>query len=510
MSLLNKSSLPLFLTLSLGAQAQATKQPNVIYVFPDQFRNHAMGFWNEKGFKEHVSFKADPVITPNLNKFAKQAVVLSTAQSNCPLSSPHRGMLFTGMYPEGSGVPLNCNSERPISTLREDATCMSDVFSQAGYNCAYFGKLHLNFPTPNDPENPGNYVEARRPAWDAYTPKERRHGFDFWYSYGTFDVHKQPHYWDNEGKRHEIREWSPKHEADKVISYLKNEGNVRDTSKPFFMMVSMNPPHNPYYSLDDIMEEDYNLYKDKSVDELLVRPNVNKKLAKTKHAAYYFGSVTGVDREFGRIMDALKEMGMEENTIVVFSSDHGETMCSQNTEDPKNSPYQESMNVPFMVRYPGNLQPRVSNLLISSPDIMPTVLGLAGLDQNIPQEVQGHDYSMHFKNPRNRMALPQSALYMRNLNGDKNEKGLVSSYIAISRGVKTHEYTLAIDIDKNGKIKKTYFFNDKKDPYQMKNLPFNPQGKVEKELLRQMASLLKQANDPWYKNRTLSEIIPYE
>ena len=99
MSLLNKSSLPLFLTLSLGAQAQATKQPNVIYVFPDQFRNHAMGFWNEKGFKEHVNFKADPVITPNLNKFAKEAVVLSTAQSNCPLSSPHRGMLFTGMYP---------------------------------------------------------------------------------------------------------------------------------------------------------------------------------------------------------------------------------------------------------------------------------------------------------------------------------------------------------------------------------------------------------------------------
>lgn len=510
MSLLNKSSLPLFLTLSLGAQAQQPKQPNVIYVFPDQFRNHAMGFWNEKGFKEHVNFKADPVLTPNLNSFAKEAVVLSSAQSNCPLSSPHRGMLFTGMYPEGSGVPLNCNSERPVSSLRADATCMSDVFSQAGYNCAYFGKLHLDFPTPNDPENPGNYVEARRPAWDAYTPKERRHGFDYWYSYGTFDVHKQPHYWDNEGKRHDIREWSPKHEADMAISYLKNEGNVRDASKPFFMMVSMNPPHNPYYSLDDIMEEDYNLYKDKSVDELLVRPNVDKKLAKAKHAAYYFGSVTGVDREFGRILKALKEMGMDENTIVVFSSDHGETMCSQNTEDPKNSPYQESMNVPFMVRYPGKLQPRVSNLLLSSPDIMPTVLGLAGLDQNIPQEVEGHDYSMHFMNPRNRMALPQSALYIRNVNGDKNKEGLITSYVPVSRGVKTHEYTLAIDIDKNGKIKKTFFFNDQKDPYQMKNLPFNPKGKVEKELLRQMASLLKQANDPWYKNHILSDIIPYE
>ena len=75
------------------------------------------------------------------------------------------------MYPEHSGVPLNCNANRPISSLREDATCISDVFSQAGYNCAYIGKLHVDCPTPNDPERPGKYVEDRVPAWDAYTPQ---------------------------------------------------------------------------------------------------------------------------------------------------------------------------------------------------------------------------------------------------------------------------------------------------------------------------------------------------
>ena len=73
---------------------------------------------------------------------------------------------------------MNCNSTRPISSLREDAECIGDVFSKAGYDCAYFGKLHADFPTPNDPEHPGQYVETKRPVMG--TPihrKDRRHGF---------------------------------------------------------------------------------------------------------------------------------------------------------------------------------------------------------------------------------------------------------------------------------------------------------------------------------------------
>lgn len=240
-------------------QAEQSVQPNVIYVFPDQYRNQAMEFWGQEGFREKVNFRNDPVHTPRLNDFARESVVLTSAMSNCPLSSPHRGSLLTGMYPNKSGIPLNCNSSRPISSLREDAVCVSDVFCNAGYDCAYFGKLHADFPTPNDPERPGQYVEDRVPAWDAYTPKERRHGFNYWYSYGTFDEHKNPHYWDTEGRRHDPREWSPLHESGKVVSYLKNEGNVRDPKKPFFIMVGMNPPHSPYRSLDDCMEEDFNL-----------------------------------------------------------------------------------------------------------------------------------------------------------------------------------------------------------------------------------------------------------
>lgn len=485
------------------------QRPNVIYVFPDQFRNQALGIWNKPEFCNKVNFKGDPTQTPHLYAFAKESLVLSSVMSNCPLSSPHRGMLLTGMYPNGSGVTLNCNSNRPISSLRADVTCIGDVFQAAGYDCAYIGKLHVDFPTPNDPEHPGEYVESRRPAWDAFTPKSRRHGFNYWYSYGTFDEHKNPHYWDTDGHRHEPKEWSPLHEASKVVAYLKNEGNVRDVSKPFFIMVGMNPPHSPYRSLDDCMVEDYNLYKDLPIDSLLVRPNANTKMEKAASVRYYFASVTGVDRAFGQILSALKKLGLDKNTIVIFSSDHGETMCSQNTDDPKNSPYSESMNVPFIIRYPGHIAPRVDNLLMSSPDIMPSILGLCGLHKKIPHTVQGKDYAPLLFDKNAKETRPASALYIQNLDGVKDSEGKVRSYFSSSRGIKTARYTLALYIDRQRHLKKTLLFDDEKDPYQMHNLPFGQNKFIVHSLLLQMGKQLRTINDPWYKENILTDMIKY-
>ena len=109
-----------------------------------------MRFWNNPTFASHLQNKTDPVEIPNLNRFARESVVFSSAMSNCPLSSPHRASLLTGMYPHRSGVPLNVNSRRPFSTLRNDATTISNVFSRNGYDCTYIGKYHLNTPMPND------------------------------------------------------------------------------------------------------------------------------------------------------------------------------------------------------------------------------------------------------------------------------------------------------------------------------------------------------------------------
>ena len=491
------------------SQNQNDLFPNVIYVFPDQMRNSAMEFWGNDEYSSHLNYKSDPVITPNLNRFASESIVFSSAYSSTPVSSAHRGSLMTGMYPNNSGVPLNCNANRPISSLRDDAVTISDVYRNNGYECAYIGKYHLDFPTPNDPENPGQYVENRVPAWDAYTPPEKRHGFNFWYSYGTFDTHKKPHYWDTNGKRHEIREWSPKHEVDVAIRYLENLSEERDASKPFFMMVSMNPPHHPYKSLDDCMEGDYNLYKDKTLGELLIRDNVDTTMTKAKSAPYYFAQITGVDREFGRLLQKLEEMGLKENTIVVFASDHGDTMCSHGVNDAKNSPYTEATNIPFIVRYPKKLKPKVTDKLLTSQDIMPTLLTLSGLGDNIPREVQGVSFGDYLLTGKGNH-LPQSALYIRNLDGEKDDEGKTITYFPETRGVKTAQYTLAITIDRENQLSEILFFDDINDPYQLNNLNPDDYPEVKDNLLKELAALLKKAEDPWYSERILQELITYQ
>ena len=485
--------------------------PKIIYVFPDQYRNMAMGFWNTPEFQGALNGGGDPVRTPNLNRFAQESLVLSNAMSNFPVSSPHRGCLMTGMYPHLSGVTLNCNSTNVNSSLRTDVKCLGDVFHENGYECAYIGKYHLDHPRRNDPQNPGHYVNNDQgECWDAYTEKERRHGFDYWYSYGTFDVHKNPHYWDNDGNRTDPKVWSPLHEADKAISYLKNDANQRDKSKPFFMMVAMNPPHTPCHSLNDCMEEDYQWYKDKPVDSLLIRPNVDFSMKRAADAAYYFACVTGVDRAFGKILDCLKEEGLDKNTIVIFTSDHGETFCSQGATDPKNLPFREAMNVPFLVRYPEHIRPRVDNLIMSSPDIMPTLLGLADLQAYIPETVQGTNYASIFTEKDSHIQRPKGALYIKYARGEFNKEGKVETSIPIARGLKTQNYTLALFVDKENKLEKTYFFNDEKDPYQLQNLPLDSHPEIVKEILDEMGRQMKEFNDPWYTNRILDDLIDYD
>lgn len=219
-----------------------------------------------------------------------------------------------------------------------------------------------------------------------------------------------------------------------------------------------------------------------------------------------------VGREkFCRILDAIDSLGLTDNTIVVFSSDHGETMCSQGIVGPKNSPYAESMNVPMLVRYTGHIAPVVDRgLIMSSPDIMPTMLGTAGLADKIPAEVEGRDYSSRFLGTGHCAPLRDGALYLRNGDGDRDSLGNVISYFPVARGIKTDRYTLALTIDKKtGKLKNSLFFDDLKDTYQLHNIPLDERPEVVADLCASMVRLLREADYPWFKRCILADIIPY-
>lgn len=503
---LKKIILPISTLAAVGCGKAEDQRPNIIYVFPDQFRNQAMAFWNEPEYAEHIGWKADPVKTPRLDGFADESIVFSSAVSNCPLSSPYRGIFLSGMYPERNGVTLNCNAERPESSLREDAICISDVLNAHGYSCGYIGKLHADFPTPNDPANPGHYVSDRRPEWDAYTPAERRHGYTYWYSYGTFDEHKNPHYWDTDGVRHDPKVWSVGHETDKAIEFLRNRNGERKKDAPFFLTIAYNPPHSPYESLDDCMAEDYALYEDMGYSELYVRPNADTTLTKADAARYYFANVTGVDREFGRLLDELKALGLDKNTIVVFTSDHGETMCSQGTYDPKNSIYTESFNVPFIIRYPEKIRPRVDHTLFSTIDIMPTLLAMAGLKAEIPSSAEGRDLCPVIMENGDECDIPDAALYIRNVNGAKDENGLVKGFFPAARGIKTDRYTFEISMKRDGSLLNVTIFDDKEDPYQLLPIDYKDNPELFASLLAKLEDKLKEANDIWYRENRIANM----
>lgn len=99
----------------------------------------------------------------------------------------------------------------------------------------------------------------------------------------------------------------------------------------------MNPPHSPYNSVNDCRESDLALYQAASNQELLIRQNADASINKADSARYYFANISGVDKEIGRIFQALDEIGEWHNTVVVFTSDHGETLCSHSLSDAKTS-----------------------------------------------------------------------------------------------------------------------------------------------------------------------------
>lgn len=456
-----------------------SRPPNLVLVFPDQMRGQALGFMKE-----------DPVLTPVLDRFASESVVFTQAVSNYPVCSPFRAMLMTGMYPHSSGVLSNCNSNGAVHgyELREKERCWSDVLHDEGYSLGYIGKWHLDSPYRPYVDTANN---SDKFAWNEWCPPHRRHGFDFWYAYGTYDNHFKPEYWTTDAtrdKRALVEQWSPEHEADMAARYIRNEGGrFRDPDKPFALVVSMNPPHMPY----QLVPKKYvDMYGDKTAEDLLNRPNVDlagetrgSKLAR-KQIKNYFAMVTGVDEQFGRILRALDDEGLSRDTIVLFTSDHGNCLgCHEQVS--KNVHYEESMRVPFLIRWPGKIKPRRDDLLLSSPDICPTLLDLMGFAAKIPDGVEGRSRASILLAGRGER--PESQLYIWVPLG-KPALG--------RRGVRTSRYTLMIE-KREGKPDRRVLHDNRVDPFQLTNIAETKPEVVEELFESQLKRWLKKTGDPW-------------
>ena len=422
-------------------------KPNILYIFSDQWRACDHGYTGNS-----------EVITPNIDAFASQSVNFTHAVSGMPVCCPHRATLITGKYPLTHGLYLNDLSLAPEH--RSIAHCLND----AGYNTGWIGKWHIDGQGRTE-----------------YTPPERRQGFQYWKTLEcTHNYNESPYYADTQDKLF-WDGYDAIEQTKDAQAYLKQHAGS-DSEAPFGLFLSWGPPHAPYHTAPDKYKA---LYADK---EITLRENVPDELREQALKDYrgYYAHMTALDDCFGEILKTLDETGLAENTIVIYTSDHGDMLYSQGNIK-KQQPWDESLRVPFLLRWPEQLknQEREIAMPLDTPDIMPTLLSLAGVD--IPDEVEGLDLSGVITGTEKPDTDHAALISCPSPFGQWSRARGGREY----RGVRTIRYTYCRDL--NGPW---LLYDNEVDPFQKNNLVNQPEyADLQKQLEERLEKLLKQTRD---------------
>jgi arylsulfatase A-like enzyme len=326
-----------------SARAAEAKRPNVVLVLTD-----------DQGYGD-LGCHGNPVLkTPNLDRLHRQSVRLTNFHVD-PTCSPTRSALLTGRYSSRTGV---WHTVMGRSLLRRDEVTMADVFAARGYCTGLFGKWHLgdNYP---------------------YRPQER--GFREVLTFGGGGIGNTPDFWGNNYFDDTLRH---NDKLEKFHGYCTDVFFAaalrfieRNKDRPFFAYVATNAPHAPYNVADKYSKP----YLAQGVPEQRAR---------------FYGMIANIDENVGRLLSRLKELGLEENTILVFMTDNG-TSGGYNQKSGghnagmrgiKGSEYDGGHRVPFFVRWPGRLAGgKDVGRVAAHIDVLPTLLDLCGLPK--PEKV---------------------------------------------------------------------------------------------------------------------------
>ena len=356
-----KLTLLLFVTNLLGQN----KKPNILFLMTDQHSMRVLGSYGNQIIK-----------TPNLDKLANEGVVFKSNYSQNPICLPSRASLITGKMPSSLGIFGN-------DGILSEKTTMATVFKAQGYEVAWLGKEHWG--ATNAEVGFGNLNDEAHEAFkENYRPLN--------------NLRKNIGRLPQNATAYKLLE-NEDYEAlvtDHAIKFLEN-----NTTKTFFLGVSFKKPHFPFMC----HQKYFDLYKD-IVDMPEVTPDmiealsINEKKtiekykldemssAEIKHArAMYYGMVTYIDEQFGRVLEKLNELGLRENTIIVYTSDHGE-MAGEHGLWYKNSFLEASVAAPLIFSYPKTLpvnkKINASSMLL---DIFPTLCDLSDIGQ--PNDLEG-------------------------------------------------------------------------------------------------------------------------
>ena len=335
------------------ARGQEPPRPNLLFILADQWRGSAFGFGSDAAVR-----------TPNIDRLARQGANWRRAYAANPVCTPNRACILTGRYSHQIGMIQN-NLQLPPREV-----CWPQLFREAGYATHYVGKWHLDGPS-----KPG-YV---RPGW-------RRRGFQGFEGFNRGHVYHEPWGFDDDGAplAHlglDLAEpyYEPTLQTDLAIEFMR-----RHAGRQFVCFLSWGPPHTPFRPPDAFDAYD--------PEEINLRPNVPREhqdRARRELAGYY-GLCESLDREMGRLLAFLDDTGLDANTLVIFTADHGE-LAGSHGKYRKGEPENESLQVPLLMRLPGVISASEPQTLINSVDLMPTLLSVCRFPA--PAACSGRDLS---------------------------------------------------------------------------------------------------------------------
>ena len=322
--------------------ALAAEKPNFLLIFTD-----------DHGYGDVSTYHESDVRTPHIDRIAADGMLFTAMRANCTVCSPSRAALLTGRYPDRVGVPgvIRTKPEDSWGYFTPGVPTIADELKKVGYHTAIIGKWHLGLESPN-------------------TPNER--GFDFFHGFlGDMMESYTSHLRHGHNyMRRNAEVINPTGHATDLFSdwaaeYLRERATNPD--RPFFLYLAFNAPHFPIEPPADWLEK----VKHRA-------PHLDEKRA--QNVAF----VEHLDDRIGRVLKALRENGLEQNTLVVFTADNGGSLPhGQNNapwRDGKQSHYDGGLRVPFMVRWPARIKPGSrSDYAGLNFDLFPTFLELAGL-----------------------------------------------------------------------------------------------------------------------------------
>ena len=334
------------------------RRPDVLCLLADEWRAQATGYSGDANAQ-----------TPALDRLAAESVNFGNAISGCSVCCPYRASLMTGQYPLTNGVYIN---DVP---LQPKGPTLGESFARAGYHTGYVGKWHL-YGSPD-----GHY--GRRLS---YISPDKRFGFDYWKACEC--SHEYNHSLYYEGKDQTPKYWSGYDALSQTEDACKFIARQTKARQPYFLTVSFGPPHFPYETAPEPFRARW------AAREPALRANVPDGARQKAIAALrgYYAHIAALDSCVEKLLTTVERSGAGEDTLVVFTSDHGDMLYSQGLTT-KLYPWEESLRVPFLLRYPRLLgrRGRSTPILLNSPDIMPTLLGFCGAP--VPPGVQGTDRS---------------------------------------------------------------------------------------------------------------------